>query len=210
VQIHKHKRRRTVEEAPEEFIQDCKVLAPDFEKTRPKVQRIYKKWIEKGKKPRTIGNWLRQQLKQWYTAVAATEMLPVEARRPYTKSRSSSKKQEEKHASQFKKTLNSNTSSTQESPKETEKIGSVRNEPTKTHESQLSGKFNQGPDEYEIEEIDEYDIEYLRIIVKWLHQLRMDFIKQAFKWQAAFDEMKKEKAELDAKIKVLEAKHSGK
>ena len=207
VQLQRHKRshqKQKSEPVPKEFIEDCKILEPDFEKNRAKVQKIYNKWIEKGKKPRTIGKWLRPILRQWYSPHGVTALLPQEAHRVYVQDGSHSKKHTNIPAPQFTQNVNMPTSSMQESQKETEKIGSVRTEPVKTHERGSSGRFNQGADEYEIEEIDQYDTDYLRTIVKWLHQLRMDFIKEAFKWQTKFDEMQRENKALRSK---LEANH---
>lgn len=40
---------------------------------------------------------------------------------------------------------------------------------TQLEQQGMLGKFNQAPDEYEIDKLDEYDTEYLREIVKDLH-----------------------------------------
>lgn len=198
VQVHHHQKHRQkqkqieVELAPEEFIEDCKALTPDFEKNRSKVNKIYKKWITKGKNPKLIGSWLRPILKQWYSASSVSEMLPKDARRDYQKSGHYSKNTGKPRAPKFKETLNSSTSSTQESQKETEKVGALRTEPIKTHTTGKPGIINQAADDYNIDELDEYDNEYLKLIVRWLHKLRMDFINEAFKWQTKFDDMRRE------------------
>lgn len=194
IQVQKHKKRKATEPVPKEFVEDCKDLEPDFEKTRPKVQRIYDKWIEKGKKPKTVGSWLRDQLRQWYSPEGMWKLIPSEAHRSYQKNKS------QHDAHQFLQSKNTVTGSTQESQKETKKIGSVRKETSKTHEPGTHGKWNQDPLEYNIEQIEVYDIDYLREAVKALHKLRMDFIQEAFKWQARYDEMQREKRMLIQKL----------
>jgi hypothetical protein len=196
IQKHKSHKRQPSESAPQEFVNDCKVLAPDFEKNVGKVNRIYKKWLSKGRKPQVIGKWLRPILRQWYSASVVSEMLPKEARRSYNRTGLFSKNTGKVDAPEVRKTQNVPTGSTRGSQKETEKTDSIRIGPIKTHTTGLPDRFNQGADEYEIEELDQYDIDYLRTIVKWLHKLRMDFIQEAFKWQSKFDNMQREKKEL--------------
>lgn len=71
------------------------------------------------------------------------------------------------------------------------------------------GITNQAPDEYDINKLDEYDIEYLKCALRWNHEAREGYIKEAFKWQTKFDEMKAEQkkwknTELDKVQSTLE------
>jgi hypothetical protein len=78
---------------------------------------------------------------------------------------------------------------------------------TKSKQQQRPGKWNQDPLEYDVDNLDQYDIEYLHLAVKGLHQLRMDFIKEGFKWQTRFDDMKREKAALQRENAELKAEN---
>lgn len=208
-QISHKKPKKSAEKAPAEFIDDCKVLEPDFEKTKPKVLRIYKKWLDRGKKPKLIGKWLRDQLRQWYSPDGMVKLIPQEAHRIYVKDGSHSKKQSQSSANKFVKNTNLSTGSTHGSQKATEKVGSFRTEPLKTHEHAAPGKWNQDPDDYDIEHLEQYDIDYLREVVKHLHNMRLEFIDQGFKWQKRYDEMRLENGTLKQMLDKSRPMRSG-
>ena len=214
-QQKKHKRKKHLTPVPQEFLDDCQELQPNFEKTRHKVKSIYHKWVEKGSTAQEITRWLRPILRQWYTPSAITDMIPSEMKRKYVKSgkyvgftKDGKNVPASQRAPKMPGSRNlvaqgqlSATIETMILPHMTE-LGDTRTESVKTHARGSLSRFTQGADEYEIEELDLYDIDYLRIIVKWLHQLRMDFVKEAFKWQTKFDEMRKEKAAFVAKLEA--------
>jgi hypothetical protein len=212
-QIHrdKHKKKQKhLKPVPQEFIEDCKVLAVDFEKNRPKVAKIYDKWKAKHESVKDITRWLRTQLKQWYSPNGITQMIPENMRRKYEKTGKYvgfTKNGKNVPAAERPPQLSLSDNYVARKapttiPQQATKMGSTRKEPTHTHRQEVQGIFNQGADEYEIDELEQYDIDYLRIIIRWLHQLRMDFIKEAFKWQTKFDTMQKEKKELLAKLEA--------
>lgn len=211
-QQKKHKMRKRLRPVPQEFLDDCQ-LEPNFEKTRHKVKRLYQKWVEKGSTAQEITRWLRPILRQLYTPSTITDMIPSEMKRKYVKSGKYvgfTKDGKNVPASQRAPKLPGSGNLVTQRPlsatmetiilPHTSELGNTRTEPAGTLGS--PGRFNQGADEYEIEELDLYDIDYLRIIVKWLHQLRMDFVKEAFKWQTKFDEMRKEKAAIVEKLEA--------
>lgn len=86
-----------------------------------------------------------------------------------------------------------------------ESLESERSLPQKQLQEQKGslGRINQAPDEYEIEHLLEYDIEYLREIVRWYDKNKEDLLKEAFKWQAKFDEMKATRRIHEAEIGAL-------
>lgn len=190
IQIQKQKRKP--EPAPKEFIEDCKELEPNFEKAKPKVQKIYKKWIGLGKNPQIIGKWLRPILRQWYAANSVWRLVPKEAHRSYVKDGSHSKKHIIIDTPKLSKMDNLATSSTVESPKENITPRSESLPKTTKVKSNLS------PDEYDINSLEEYDKEYLISIIKWLHKNNNDLIQGTFKWQARLDSYKKKISDLEA------------
>lgn len=213
-QIHlPKKQKKHLKPVPKEFSEDCKVLALDFEKIRPKVLKVYEKWKAKHESAKDITRWLRSELKQWYSMSTITRMIPKEYHRDYNKTGNfvgftkNGKNVPTADRPTTKSLKMSNLvaqNTTTAIPQPETKVGSTRKESPKTHERGLPGKWNQDPLEYKIEELEQYDIEYLRQAVKALHQLRMDFIQEAFKWQSKYDEMQRDKKRL---VQKLEENH---
>jgi hypothetical protein len=91
-------------------------------------------------------------------------------------------------------------------PNRPNEISKLLPQQTITTASTTTGRWNQAPDDYDIEKLDEYDIDYLREIVRWNHYGRENLIKEAFKWQAQFDEMGREKKALQTQLRVKDEK----
>ena len=68
----------------------------------------------------------------------------------------------------------------------------------------VPGRINQAPDDYDINQLEDYDAEYLRKIVRWNHEGRETLIKASFKSQTKFDEMKASRIKHEAEIATLQ------
>ena len=204
------KKQKHLKPVPQEFSEDCKALAVDFEKVRPKVFKIYEKWKAKHESVKDITRWLRTELKQWYSPAGITLIIPKEYHRNYKKSgkyvgftkngKNVPAAERPTQSLQNSNCVAQNTTTT--IPQQQTKLGSTRKEPQETHIEGRLGRTNQGPDEYEITQLKNYDAEYLRDVVMWLHETKAVLVQGGFKWQVKFDEMK-------SKIKALELENEG-
>lgn len=139
---------------PKAIQKELDELVLDFQMAGERANKILEMGRKAGFSDLEIGKWMKQALdKAGYSRMQASRLLPETAKY---------KPRGDPHGQGHGNVSGISNKMLQTKPvvQSTENVVLLPQRP---------GRVNQGPEEYKIEELDQYDIEYLKEIIKWQH-----------------------------------------